>query len=66
MLGVAEGIIWLGQLGGQGMIFNKLISPALIQRLFQESVQYVLKDLEYQFYINILSSPHNNSVKKVH
>lgn len=51
---------------GQGMIFNKLISPALIQRLFQESVHDVLKDLEYQFYINILSNPHNNSIKKVH
>lgn len=66
MLGVAEGTIWLGQMGGQGMIFNKLISPALIQRFFQESVHYVLKDLEYQFYINILSSPHNNSIRKVH
>ena len=66
MLGVAEGTIWLGQMGGQWMIFNKLISPALIQRLFQESVHYVLKDLEYQFYINILSNPHDNSIKKVH
>lgn len=49
MWGVAEGSIWLGQMGGQEMIFNKPIFPCPNPRSFQEPVYEVSKIVHISF-----------------